>query len=72
MQQQLQPQNIHYISIQDRDKSILFRQMCTPPLHFFGIAGNEEAQGPLLHLDMVTRVYESAVGRANHTAFRTG
>ena len=59
-------------SIQDRDKSILFRQMCTLPLHFFGIAGNEEAQGPFLHLDMVTRVYERAVGRGNHTLFRTG
>lgn len=31
------------------------------PLYFFGIAGNKEAQGPLLHFHVVSRVYQGAV-----------
>lgn len=34
------------------------------PLHFFGIAGNEEAQSPLVHLHVVPRVDQGA-GREN-------
>ena len=61
-----------FLSKAETKTSILFRRMCTLPLHFFGIAGNEEAQGPFFHLDMVTRVYERAVGRVNHVMFGTG
>lgn len=31
------------------------------PLYFFGIAGNKETQGPLLHFHVVSRVYQGAV-----------
>lgn len=34
------------------------------PLYFFGIAGNEEAQSPLVHLHVVPRVDQGA-GREN-------
>lgn len=39
------------------------------PLHFFGIAGNEEAQRPLLHLHVVPRVDQGA-GRENDHRIR--
>lgn len=31
------------------------------PLHFFGIAGNEETQSPLLHFHVVPRINQGAV-----------
>lgn len=37
------------------------------PLHFFGVAGDKEAQRSLLHLDVVARVDEDAgVARETH------
>lgn len=40
------------------------------PLHFFGVAGDKEAQCSLLHFDVVARVDEDAGWRQRHTENR--
>lgn len=59
-------------TVQEQNKKIIKQQhdstftqyfhlkLCSLPLYFFGITGNEEAQGPLLHFHVVSRVYQGA------------
>lgn len=51
-----------------KDKLILSSEFLVP-LYFFGIAGNEEAQSPLLYLHVVPRVDQGA-GRENDHCVR--
>lgn len=40
----------------------LILRSSSSPFYFFGVAGDEEAQGPLLHFHVVSGVYQGAVG----------